>query len=882
MSVRLFFAALLLLSIGTAEAQVRSRSTKGLYRKLDTALARTVLDVDSGMPRAASVARLRNPLADAARVPVTIRVTDMAPVTAYLGRVGVTVANSMAGVIEAYVTPEHLRGLNSLPQVISVRQILPAQKKAVSQAVGVQNAISWHGAGIRGGGVKVGIIDDFDGFIALMGTELPASVTGRCYTVMGAHSADLAACDTGFDHGTAVAESLIDVAPDVQLFIANPVSRLDLRQTVDWMTSQGVRVINYSAAQSWDGPGDGTSPYPDSGLKTVDAAAAGNAVFVAAAGNEGVATYLGAFRDENGDGVAEFPQGLNDNAVFLDAGETIIIQLRWEDSWTAAAKDLDLFVYSAQGFEMEASQSSQNGAPGETPFELLSFTAPSQGTYFVAVERYDPEDAVPSWIQLQNLTSQEFEVYTAGSIGSPAETANPAALAVGAAPWSAPSTLEYFSSRGPTPDGRIKPDVIGVDGADTVTYGPNGFFGTSQATPHVAGLAALIFSAYPAASALDVANALKANARPGSGPRPSNDWGYGLVVLPNFCSYSLTPTSTSVGYAPAGLSVTVMTGTGCVWNAVSNSAFLTITSGQSGAGNGTVSYTIAANPLGSPRTGTLTIAGLTFSVAQRGRPIGTDFTGDGLADVSVFRPSTGVWYIRGLAAETWGGVGDAPVSGDFDGDGTADLAVFRPSNGGWYVRPSAGGFLQYVWGGGADLPVTGDYNGDGRTDVAVFRRSTGQWYIRLPSGGLLQYGWGGDADLPVQGDYTGDGITDVGVFRPSTGVWYIRGLAPFTWGGSIDTPVPGDYDGDGRTDIAVFRPSTGVWYIPGQAPITWGGSIDTPVPDDYDGDGKTDVAVFRRSTGVWYIRASRTNSLLTFSWSGGDDIPIARKPSPSF
>ena len=51
----------------------------------------------------------------------------------------------------------------------------------------------------------------------------------------------------------------------------------------------------------------------------------------------------------------------------------------------------------------------------------------------------------------------------------------------------------------------------------------------------------------------------------------------------------------------------------------------------------------------------------------------------------------------------WGGAtDDMPVPGDFDGDGRADIAVFRPSNGQWYIKGAAS---PIQWGGTGDIPV---------------------------------------------------------------------------------------------------------------------------------------------------------------------------------
>jgi len=81
------------------------------------------------------------------------------------------------------------------------------------------------------------------------------------------------------------------------------------------------------------------------------------------------------------------------------------------------------------------------------------------------------------------------------------------------------------------------------------------------------------------------------------------------------CSYSIAPTSQSVPVLGGTGTVTVTTTSACAWTASSNAPWLSITSGATGTGNGTVGFGAAANT-GIARTGTLTIAGQTFTVTQ--------------------------------------------------------------------------------------------------------------------------------------------------------------------------------------------------------------------------------------------------------------------------
>ena len=103
-------------------------------------------------------------------------------------------------------------------------------------------------------------------------------------------------------------------------------------------------------------------------------------------------------------------------------------------------------------------------------------------------------------------------------------------LAVGAAPWFDTATIEPFSSRGPTPDGRIKPDIVAADRGDTATIGS--FPGTSQAAPHVAGMAALLKQRSPTMGPVELASYFKQNALERGDPGPDNTWGHGFAILP--------------------------------------------------------------------------------------------------------------------------------------------------------------------------------------------------------------------------------------------------------------------------------------------------------------------------------------------------------------
>ena len=269
----------------------------------------------------------------------------------------------------------------------------------------------------------------------------------------------------------------------------------------------------------------------------MDQAVANDILWVNSAGNQADVSWFGSQSDPDRDRVLGFG-GFNDEVMDmpLRACGSYVVQLRWDDDWSGASTDLDLHIYSKTTNRLVLSSNDiQSGENGHVPWEAIGFRSRSNSNDFGIVVVNNSRQA-PEWIQVVAWTSDAIQHHTKnGSITNPAESANPGLLAVGAAPWYDVNTVESFSSRGPAPDGRTKPEIVGADcGATSLTpLKPNnrGFCGTSQSAPHVAGMAALVRQRFPEFSAQQVASYLKHRAEH-RGVVPNNTWGYGFAKLP--------------------------------------------------------------------------------------------------------------------------------------------------------------------------------------------------------------------------------------------------------------------------------------------------------------------------------------------------------------
>jgi len=388
---------------------------------------------------------------------------------------------------------------------------------AVSEGVSLTGASSY---GYTGSGVNVAVIDvGFDQLNnAINNNELPNNVVKIDCT--GASCVSTNFSSETAEHGTAVAEIVYDMAPGANLYLIKVDDTLDLWDAKDYAISHGIKIINHSLVVLNSNFYDGEC-YNNNAVCSANDAYANGILWVNAIGNEAARHYEASFVDSIGwhDENIEISVNVND---------TISVYLTW-DAWPTTSQDYNFYLYNSSSTLVASSENPQTGT--QEPIEEISYIVPSNGAgiYDLRIQK------------ISATSNHQLELYSLyhdlspavavarSSLLSPADADG--AMAVGAidqALWTT-GPQETSSSRGPTNDGRIKPDICGPDNVSNFIYGH--FAGTSAASPHVAGAAALILSRYKSYNVSQLWECLTASAIDMGSSGKDNIYGHGRLNL---------------------------------------------------------------------------------------------------------------------------------------------------------------------------------------------------------------------------------------------------------------------------------------------------------------------------------------------------------------
>ena len=448
--------------------------------------------------------------------------------SAALSDIGVSIVAQSRHLLKVSTPIAALERLTHVEGVQFVRlPIEPNLRIVESEGVERIGAQFYLSDGFSGREVKVGVIDaGFVGVPSLQNRgELPA-LSYRDFTGEGIFA--------GTVHGSACAEIVYDIAPDSEIVLYKVRDMVSLENAKDAAIQDGMDIVTVSLG--WDfgrGFGDGTGI----ACEFVDDAFQKNVLWVNAAGNEAQSKII-AELNPDGDGFHNFDvddrivklKNRQTGDLYLSAGDKVTAVLTWNE-WPLTSHDYDLvlFKFRTDGTPEEVARADTKQRQQE-PFEGLEYEIRDSGTYGLAIWRA-PGAKVTDFKLLSTTHNLDGPVSPSGSLSIPGDARG--SLTVGALhhwEWTT-GPIAVYSSQGPTVDGRIKPDLVAPAGVSTISYdGP--YKGTSAATPHVAGAAALLKSSDPIYyNAKNLKDALIRSTVDMGDPGPDYVFGHGRLDL---------------------------------------------------------------------------------------------------------------------------------------------------------------------------------------------------------------------------------------------------------------------------------------------------------------------------------------------------------------
>ena len=397
----------------------------------------------------------------------------------------------------------------------------------VGEGVDASAARRLHKAGVTGKGVKVGILDwGFEGYGKLVRAgELPKARAGRVFRPEPALEANGV-------HGTGCAEIIADMAPEAELYLAAIDGREgEIIQAALWLAQQGVDIINYSGG-GHHGPHNGRAILDRLVQHVVDEY---GVLWVTSAGNDGASHWTQQARDRNRNGAIDNVGDYPDVIALKVTGSSFAVLVTWDDWGTDPAKptstqDIDAYLLrrtASRKFELVASsQGVQNGRG--IPVERIGISGARAGmVFYLALHLKRVQRAVRTHVYAMHGV-RLFPVVPAYSISIPATAS--AAVAVGAVDLQE-DRLARYSSQGPTDDRRQKPEVSAPANISSIAYAGKGgrFHGTSAASPHVAGFAALLKQLSPQSSVPQLRQAVLSHVTPSGNGTPNHQYGHGRI-----------------------------------------------------------------------------------------------------------------------------------------------------------------------------------------------------------------------------------------------------------------------------------------------------------------------------------------------------------------